>query len=154
MPFGPAQPIDPWTDWSDRSTISLGLQWKFDGLIPGSKSNVQLKEMQDSIENLQIAKQMALENAGIEITNLVNKLATSRRTIEANSSSVELALKTYQLTEEAYAVGTRELLDVQSAQNDYLAATQQLLLAKYDYVAGLLDLELALNTPMAEFLVK
>ena len=144
--FGTA--IDPWSDWGDRSTLSLGLQWKFDGLIPGSKSDVQLKEMQDSIDSLIISKQMALDNAGIEITNLVNSLATSRRTIEANSSSVELAEKTYQLTEEAYAVGTRELLDVQSAQNDYLIATQQLLLAKYSYLAGLLDLELALNTPM------
>jgi outer membrane protein TolC len=49
-------------------------------------------------------------------------------------------------------VGTRELLDVESAQNDYLAATQQLLVAKYEYIAGLLDLEYALNVPRDEFL--
>jgi len=146
------QPIDPWTDWTDRFTLSLNLQWKFDGLIPGSKSDVQVKEMQDAIDSLSIAKQMAFENAGMEITNIVNKLATSRKTIEANTSSVELAKKNYELTEEAYNVGTRELLDVEARQQDYLKAAQQLLLAKYEYIAGLLDLEYALNAPMEEFL--
>ena len=95
---------------------------------------------------------MAFESAGMEITNLVNKLDTSRKTIEANTSSVDLARRNYELTEEAYNVGTRELLDVESRQQDYLAAAQQLLLAKYEYIAGLLDLEYALNTPMDEYL--
>ncbi len=148
----PPSAIDPWSDWADRFTLSLNLQWKFDGLIPGSKSDVQVKEMQDTIDTLSIAKQMAYVSAGMEITNLVNKLNTSRKTIEANTSSVGLAQRNYELTEEAYNVGTRELLDVESRQQDYLLAVQQLLLAKYEYIAGLLDLEYALNTPMSEYL--
>ncbi len=144
--------VVPWGDLNDNSEFSLSLNWKFDGLIPGSETDVQLKELQDGIDNMNLGKQIALDNAGIEITNYVNKLATSRRTIEANTSSVELARRNYELTEEAYNVGTRELLDVESAQNDYLAAAQQLLLAKYEYIAGLLDLEYALNAPMDEFL--
>ncbi len=147
-------PIDPWSDWTDNFTMSLNLQWKFDGLIPGSKSDVQVKEMQDTIDSLSISKQMAFESAGMEITNLVNKLATSRKTIEATTSSVGLARRNYELTEEAYNVGTRELLDVESRQQDYLAAAQQLLLAKYEYIAGLLDLSYALNTPIEEYLNK
>ncbi len=138
--------------WSDSGKLSLNLQWKFDGLIPGSSSNVQVKEMQDKIDGLSLAKQMAFETAGMEITNLVNKLDTSSKTIEATTSSVELARRNYELTEEAYNVGTRELLDVETRQQDYLQAVQQLLLAKYEYIAGLLDLEYALNAPMDEFL--
>jgi len=145
-------PIDAWSDWGDTSTISLTLSWKLDGLIPGSSGDVALKELQDAIDSLEISKRMAYENAGIEITNLVNTLDTARKTIEANTSSVELARRNYELTEEAYNVGTRELLDVESAQNDLLAAQQQLLLAKYDYVAALLDLQYALNAPLEEFL--
>jgi outer membrane protein TolC len=152
LPGGVPVAIDPWSDWGDRGTLSLGLQWQLDGFIPGSSTDVQLKEIQDSIDSLTLAKQMAIENAGIEITNAVNNLATARRTIEATTSSVELARRNYELTEEAYEVGTRELLDVESAQNDYLAATQQLLVAKYEYIAGLLDLEYALNVPRDEFL--
>ncbi len=138
--------------WGDEGKLSLNLQWRFDGLIPGSSSNVKIKEMQDTIDNLSIAKQMAFENAGIEITNLVNTLDTSRKTIEANTSSVELARRNFELTEEAYNVGTRELLDVESRQQDFLQAVQQLLLARYEYIAGLLDLEYALNASMDEFL--
>ena len=138
--------------WSDSGKLSLNLQWKFDGLIPGSSSNVQVKEMQDKIDGLSLAKQMAFETAGIEITNLVNNLDTSRKTIEANTSSVELARRNFELTEEAYNVGTRELLDVETRQQDFLQAVQQLLLAKYEYIAGLLDLEYALNAPRDEFL--
>lgn len=150
--FTTGLPIEPWSDWNDRGALSLGLQWKFDGLIPGSKTNVQVKGIQDGIDALNIAREMAFQNAGIEITNLVNALDTARKTIEANRSSVDLARRNYELTEEAYNVGTRELLDVQSAQNDYLAAAQQLLLARYEYIAGLLDLEYALNASMDEFL--
>ena len=144
--------ISPWTDWADRGTLSLGLQWKFDGFIPGSSTDVTLKEIQDGIDSMNLAMEMAYENAGMEITNYVKSLATARKTIEATSSSVGLAWKNYQLTEEAYKVGTRELLDVESAQTDYLEASQQLLMAKYDYIAGLLDLEYALNAPRSEFL--
>jgi outer membrane protein TolC len=43
-------------------------------------------------------------------------------------------------------------LDVDSAQNDYREASRQLLEAKYGYIAGLLQLEYALNAPMEEFL--
>jgi len=147
-------PQEAWSDWQDAGAFSISLSWKFDGLIPGSSTDVKLKEIQDGIDSLSIAKQMTFESAGMEITNLVNKLATSRKTIEATTSSVELARRNFELTEEAYNVGTRELLDVESRQQDYLAAAQQLLLAKYEYIAGLLDLEYALNTPMDEYLNK
>jgi len=147
--FPPAS-IDPWSDWNDKGALSISLSWKFDGLIPGSKTDLQLKEIQDKINNLDISRQMAFEQAGIEITNLVNNLDTAKKTIEANTSTVKMAKKSYELTEEAYKAGARELLDVEDAQTKYLQATQQLLLAKYNYLAGLLDLEYALNTPIEE----
>jgi len=150
----PSTSQEAWSDWQDAGAFSLSLSWKFDGLIPGSSTDVKLKEIQDGIDSLSIARQMTFESAGMEITNLVNKLATSRKTIEATTSSVELARRNFELTEEAYNVGTRELLDVESRQQDYLNAAQQLLLAKYEYIAGLLDLEYALNTPMDEYLSK
>ena len=143
--------IDPWTDWGDRGTLSLSLQWKLDGIIPGSSTSNQLRQLQDGIDSLEIAKEIAFQNAGIEITNLVNGLNTARKTIEANTSGVELARRNLQLTEEAYNAGSRQRLDVESAQNEFLLASQQLLFAKYEYIAGLLELEYALNTNRDEF---
>ena len=146
------QTIDPWSDWTDSGTLSVTLNWKFDGLIPGSKTNVQLKNLQDVIDSLKLTREIAWIGAGTEITNLVSSLLTSGLTIEANRSRAELARRNFELIEDAYNVGTRELLDVEKAQNDFLAARQELLLAKYQYAAGLLKLEYALNVPMDEFL--
>ncbi len=146
------QAIDPWTNWSDMGTLSLGLQWKLDGLIPASKTNVQLKDLEDSIRDLVLTREIAWRGAGTEVENLVGSIRTYQLTIEANTSSTKLARKNYELTAEAYNVGTRQLLDVESAQNDYLVAQQQLLVAKYQYIAAILDLEFALNISKEEFL--
>ncbi len=146
--------IDPWSDWGDLGTFSLELRWKLDGLIPGSKSNVDIKKVQDSIDSLGLTRKIAWQAAETEITNLIGNLGIYRLTIEANTSGVALAKKNFELTDEAYKVGTRQLLDVESAQNDYMTAQQQLLLARYNYIAALLDLEYALGTPMNQFLMK
>lgn len=146
------QAIDPWSNWGDQGTLSLNLHWKLDGFVPGSKTHVQVKDLKDSMEDLRLTREILWRAAGTEIVNLVGGLHTSRLTIEANTSSTELAKKSYELTEEAYKLGARQPLDVESAQNDYMAAQQQLLVAKYNYIAGLLDLEYALNTPMEQFL--
>ena len=145
-------PIDSWSDWADQGSLSLSLQWKFDGFIPGSSTKVTLKEIQDGIDSMNLELEKAYQNAGMQITGLVYDLATARKTIEATTSGVELARRNYELTEEAYQVGTRELLDVDSAQTDYREASQQLLLAKFGYIANLLQLEFELNAPMEEFL--
>ncbi|OQX28865.1 MAG: hypothetical protein B0D92_06680 [Spirochaeta sp. LUC14_002_19_P3] len=150
----PQQSIDPWTNFSDRGTLDLTLKWQLSGLIPGSKTNVQVKDFKDDTEKLKLAREIARQGAETEIENLVGSLLTSKLTIEANTSSTELARKNYELTEEAYRVGTRQLLDVESAQNNYLDSQQKLLLAKLNYIVGLFDLEYALNTPMEEFLQK
>ncbi len=148
------QAIEPWSNWGDLGTLSLGLRWKLDGLIPGSKTNVNSKKLQDSIDSLRIQQEITRQAAETEITNLAGNLGIYRLTIEANTSGVALAKKKYELTDEAYRVGTRQLLDVESAQNEYMTAQQQLLLARYNYIATLLDLEYALGTPMHQFLKK
>lgn len=146
----PPLAIDPWTNWSDRGTLSLSLQWKFDGLIPESKGHVQIAEMRDSIESLKLTRELLWQKANTEIVTLVKTLETNQLSIEANTSRTALARKSYELTEDAYNLGTRELLEVRSAQNDYLAAQQQLLLSKFNYISALLDLEYALNTTLGE----
>ena len=145
-------PIASLSGWRELSTLSVTLSWKFDGLIPGSKTNVQLKKLQDNIDSIRLTREIISIEAGTEIANIVADLLTSRLTIEANTSSTEVARKNFELTEEAYNAGIRELLEVESAQNDYLEAQQKLLEAKYQYIAGLIKLEYALNAPMDEFL--
>jgi len=148
----PMKVIDKWSNWADGGTFSITLGWRFDGLIPGSSINVQVRESQDAIDKLILAKQMVFKSAANEITNLVNKLETALKTIEASSSSVELARKSFELTERAYNAGAREILDVETSQQKYLEASQRLLYSRYEYIAELLNLEYALNTSINELL--
>jgi len=64
--------------------------------------------------------------------------------------SVDLALKTYEMMENAFSQGRREILDVEGAQNKLLSANQDLLFSKYYYLSGLIDLENALNSSLED----
>ena len=145
---------DPWSNFTDNSQLSLMLSWKLDSFIPGSKTDVEIKSLRDRKESLMLDRTMAVENAGMEMRNLINNLTTYQKTIEANSSGAALAQRTYELYEEAYKAGTRKLLDVESAQNSLLKSNQELLAAKYQYIAGLLDLIYAANISMEDLKIQ
>jgi len=146
----PPKTISQWSNWADRGRLKITLGWRFDGLIPGSSIDIQVRGVQDEIDKLVLAKKMAFESAAIEITNLVNKLETARKTIDASVFSVELARRNFELTERAYNVGAREILDVEASQQKYLEAAQRLLYSKYEYIAILLNLEYELNSSIDE----
>lgn len=148
----PQKEIERWSNWADKGSLSITLGWRFDGLIPGSGTNIQVREIQDTIDKLVLARQMAFESAAIEIVNLVNKLDIARKTIEASVSGVELARRNFELTERAYNVGAREILDVDTSQQKYLEASQRLLYSRYEYIAELLNLEYELNSSIDELL--
>jgi len=146
----PPKAIAQWSNWADRGRLGITLGWRFDGLIPGSSIDSQIRGIQDEIDKLILAKQMAFESAAIEITNLVRKIETARKTIDASISSVELARRNFELTERAYNAGAREILDVETSQQKYLEASQRLLYSKYEYIAELLNLEYELNSSIDE----
>ena len=57
-----------------------------------------------------------------------------------------MARKSFELTTEAYNLGTRELLDVEEAQTELQSASKNILDQKILYMNSLLDLEYALNS--------
>ncbi len=131
--------------WYDTGTFGLNLSIPLDGWIPNSSTDVTLKDLDDSISQLELQRDLAFDASEIEITNLVMNLQNSQNTIETYSLNVDLAQKSFDLTTEAYNLGTRELLDVQTAQTELLSASQNVLREKYNYITTLLDLEYAVN---------
>ena len=132
--------------WIDSLTFGVQLSMPLDDFIPNSSTDVSLKEMDDSIEKLELQRQQLYEAASMEITNLVMNLENSYRTIETYELNVDLAQKSFDLTTEAYNLGTRELLDVETAQESLLTASQSVLFEKINYISNLLDLQYAINT--------
>lgn len=140
-----------WSEWSDTpGTFSLVLAFPLDNLIPGSTERNTIKNTEDQIKQAQLALDQTIKSAELNISSLVKSVEKARSSLDALNLSVELAEEAYKLAEEAYNAGTKELLDVQSAELALQRARLQVLSGKYTYVSGLLDLEYAINEQLTD----
>ncbi|MGC9311477.1 MAG: TolC family protein [Sediminispirochaetaceae bacterium] len=148
---------DPWSDpwfggdyeWNQRSgmfraTIALSL----DGFLPFSQTQVGIRDLKDSIELSRIGLMQAVRGAEMEVDATVEQLKKSRDTLEALELNVDLARRAYEMAEEAYNAGSRELLEVENAEIDLKTAQVEVLKEKYNYLSALIDLEYQLNNNM------
>ncbi len=138
-------------DWVQRGGMfGVTLTVPLDGLIPGSGTWVSIADTEDSIRRTQMALARARQGAELEIESIVMGLDKSMQAIDTLKLNVELAQRAYQMAEEAYNVGARELLDVQNAEVERQKARLEVLKEEYNYTTGLLDLEYALNAKLDE----
>jgi outer membrane protein TolC len=131
--------------WSDTATIGLRLSIPLDGFVPGSSTDVSIANAADRIEQGEIQLREITDAARTEIINLVDQLETAWANIELAQLNIELARTAYEMSEEAYRRGTMELLDVDDSQQEYLSAQQSYITNQYEYLAGLIDLRVALG---------
>lgn len=139
--------------WADGVSIGLDLKIPLDGFIPGSSAAMTIKSKNDEIDKASIRLAKAVDEARTEIINLVAQLETSMASMKLSALNVELAKKSFELSEESFSRGTLQRLDVEDAQQAYLAANQQYLLSQYEYLSGLIDLRYALGLESLESIV-
>jgi outer membrane protein TolC len=146
---------DPWKDdvfdsslWSQSSGMfRITLGWRLNGLFPFTQEHQALKSLDDGISAANLGLAQAVQGTEVEVYNIVLQLEKTRTQAEAQRLTVDLAERTYLLSEQAYRAGIKEFLDV---QNDELALRQarlNLLQQNYAYLTGLLDLEYAIGVP-------
>jgi outer membrane protein TolC len=150
---------DPWfggdAEWNQRSGMfRASLAMSLDGLLPFSQTQIGIQELEDSIKQTRIGLLQMIEGAKMEIDGTVRQLEKSRDTIETLQLNVERARRAYEMAEEAYNAGSRELLEVQNAEIELKSAQLEVLKEKYTYLSALIDLEYQLNTKIEELAVK
>ena len=133
-------------DWSDQAKLSLDISIPLSSLVKGSSQQVAISQGEMSSEKLSVELENTLASAEEEIRTLIMQLDGARENMEITELSKELALENYEMTEASFKAGTRELLDVEDAQNKLFEANQSLLVSRYTYLSNLLELENALNT--------
>ncbi|MDA8425774.1 MAG: TolC family protein [Treponema sp.] len=126
-----------------RATLSFRLN----GLLPQSQEAQRLRDMRDAVEKTRAGLAQAIRGSEVEIDSIVRRLQKSRDSRAALELNVGLARHAYDLTEEAYKAGSKDLLEVQSAELQLRSAQLQVLSEKFTYVTGLLDLEYAVDLP-------
>ena len=112
-----------------------------------------IRGREDDAEIAAVTLARAVEEARTEIINLVAQLETSAANMELSELNVELARKTFELSQLSYERGTVQRLDVEDAQQSYLEAVQQALVSRYEYLAGLINLRMALGLDSLEDLL-
>lgn len=146
-PFGDTTSLFDGDDWQQQGGMfRLTLAMNLEGFLPGSKTQVALKDIENDTQTLQIQLMQAIEAAEMEIQNLVRSLNKSQSSMSSLKLNVDLADRAYRMAEEAYRAGSKELLEVENSEIELNKAQYELLKEKYNYVTGLLDLEYALNT--------
>ncbi|GAB1483280.1 TolC family protein [Treponema sp.] len=134
--------------WKQRSGMFRAtLSFRFNGLLPFSKEALSLTDMDDSVKKLNIALAQTVRGMETEIDSIILKLEKSRSSIDTLNLNVDLASRAYNLSEDAYKAGFRDLLDVQNAELELRKAKQEVAKERFNYVTGLLDLEYAVGVP-------
>lgn len=136
--------------WNDSATMTIGFSVPIDQLIPGSKTWTSAEEMQDSIGSMEIQLQNALRMAELEIRSKVMNIEKSTENIRSLEFNVELNDLVYKDNETGYNVGTIDILDLESAEDDLKQAKINLISEKVNYLSTLADLEYAVNQKLVD----
>ena len=145
---------NPWKDsWGDKDlwrrggslTITLGL--RLHSLFPFSPDFQGIKNMDDQISIANIGLAQMIQGTEIEVYNTVLSLNKIQVTAEVQAQTVQLAERSYLLTEQAYRAGLQDLLQVQNAELELKQAKVSILEQHFNYLNGLLDLEYSIGVP-------
>jgi outer membrane protein TolC len=74
------------------------------------------------------------------------KLKQISETIDSLKTNKEIADRTYNITNDLYTAGNKDLLDLQDADNNLIDANIKILNAENDFLSNYFDLEILLNT--------
>ena len=146
---------DGWQGWSEglptagislSLTASLGL----DDYIPGSSTDIGIKQIEDSILQAELQLESLVENAKLEVINIVDSMEANRENLELSLLNLELSESTFEMTQKSFEIGKTDSLTLQNSQQDLLTANQNLLESRYDYLKGLITLRSALGLESLE----
>ncbi len=144
---------ETWDKWTDSFNIGMGLQFPFDGFIPGSSTQTGISQQKKQLQQGRLWLADLYARGKAEILNLNRSIQTAIEVLRQATLNVALAQRSFEATEESYSYGRTSRLDVEDAQQAYLSAVQRRLTSQYAYLVGLIDLQYALNLPSVEELI-
>jgi outer membrane protein TolC len=145
--------VDVWNtnwfsdNWHDSGSFSLTLSFRLNSLFPFDANNQSLKTIDDNLRSMNIGLAQSIRGTEIEVYNTVLSLQKIQATIEAQTQSVNLAQRSYDLTSQAYAAGYSDLMEVQNAELELHKARIGVLEQNFNYLSGLIDLEYSMGVP-------
>lgn len=124
-------------NWS----ASLGISLPLDSWIPGSAGRDTIAALDDTVKDYEVQlsnKKKTIKTSAIE---KLKDIELSKKTVEARRLNLSLAEQSYEMTEEAYNRGTKDLLTLQNSLDTLEKAQLQLKNEQYNLISNVLDLE-------------
>lgn len=133
--------------WKDGGSLSATLSFSLDNLMPWSAAREAADKARDAVIKAESQLAEGIVAADISRESLRRSIEQSLSSLQARRLTVEMAERSYRLTEEAYAFGTKDVLSLQKAGDTLQEARANLLKEAFNLVSALLDLEYALGLP-------
>ena len=149
-PFADPLFADVSNDWSDRGLFSITLTQPLDGFLPSSPTRTRIANLETGLADTRAACKAVMRELELQVRNLAARLDQLQKTIVNRERNERLALRAFELAQQAYAAGTRELLELRNAEQELQTAQLQVLQGRLDYIQALLDLKYILNMTTEE----
>lgn len=136
----------------NKGSLSLSVSIPLDGYLPWSVGAQSIETQKATIEILGIQMENARISADIEINKCLNKIKSAKDSIKLMRQRIDLAQKTYEMTQQAYNRGTRDILVLQNAASSLQQSKLRLKSDTFNLVSAILDLENAAGLPFGTLL--
>jgi outer membrane protein TolC len=133
------------SDFSDTLSGSVNLSIPLDPWIPGTKKSQSITATGAALEKAWLDLKNTEHTAMSQVRSLTANLRNSWESLEIARLRVEIAERTYTLTEQGFQQGTVEFLTLEDTRSKWTESRQQLADGELAYALMILDLAAALN---------
>lgn len=134
--------------------FSLGVSLPIDSWILGSSANDTVNNLKNTVTDYKLQLEDKKKSVRTKILENLRNIEISKETLETRHLNVDLAKKSYEMTETAYNHGTKDLLTLQNSVDTLHTAQLQLMEEQYKLISNVLELENILGVDADEFFKK
>ena len=140
--------VDP---LATSNSFSVSLKIPLDGYLPWSSGALSVASQKENLESLELQLDDQKTSAAISVRNSYNTILQAQSQLETLKKNVELMQRTFDMTKIAYNNGSKDLLTLQTAQDNLLNAKTALQQQEYTLISNILTLESTLGVPFGTY---
>lgn len=135
--------------WEPSSSLSYGVTVRvpLDGYFPWSSGKLNIESAEEALQKLKMNLEQTRTQTTLTVKNSYNSILQALTQLELLEKNVELTQKTYDMSKNAYNMGSVDLLSLQQAEDNLYSARYNVQNQKYTILTSILTLEDTLGLP-------
>ena len=135
--------------WEPSSSLSYGVTVRvpLDGYFPWSSGKLNIESSEEALQKLKMNLEQTRTQTTLTVKNSYNSILQALTQLELLEKNVELTQKTYDMSKNAYNMGSVDLLSLQQAEDNLYSARYNVQNQKYTILTSILTLEDTLGLP-------